>query len=257
MLDRANPLSQARRARSDPSARRPTPSPRRCGAGACAARPAGFAASAQAASVGLGTTSSFSVLGGTTVTGTGPTVMSGDLGVSPGTAITGFPPGTVLGTVHGNDGVAQKAQGDLTTAYNSAAGAPSNRTISADLAGLTLVARRLHVSQLARPERRAHARRPRRSDGGVHLPSRYHADHRLGQPRAPARRRPGLQRVLAGRQLGDDRNVDELQRKHPGPEPRSRSPTAPPCREGRWPATEPSRSTTTKSPRRRAPPPAA
>src|SRR5205085_1833825 len=48
--------------------------------------------------VGLGTAAAFAVLGGAAVTNTGPSVLSGDLGVSPGTAISGFPPGTVLGT---------------------------------------------------------------------------------------------------------------------------------------------------------------
>jgi hypothetical protein len=89
--------------------------------------------------VGLGTADSFSVLAGSTVTNTGPTTLTGDLGVSPGTAITGFPPGTVNGTVHANDGVALQAHNDLVTAYNDAAGRSSSATVSADLAGSTLI----------------------------------------------------------------------------------------------------------------------
>jgi ice-binding like protein len=97
------------------------------------------ASSARAASVPLGTADSFAVLAGSTVTNTGASVISGDLGVSPGTAATGFPPGTVsAGTVHGADAVAQQAQRDLVIAYNDAAGRSSTGTISADLAGSTL-----------------------------------------------------------------------------------------------------------------------
>ena len=100
---------------------------------------AAFATGAQAMStVGLGTDNSFSVLGHSTVTNTGPTVLNGDLGLSPGSAITGFPPGTVHGTVHKNNAVAARAQNDLTTAYNDAAGRSSTSGISADLAGRTL-----------------------------------------------------------------------------------------------------------------------
>jgi len=99
---------------------------------------AALTSSAQAATVGLGTAGSFSVLGGSTVTNTGPSVLNGDLGLSPGTAITGFPPGTVHGTIHANDAVAQQAQTDLTTAYNDAAGRSSTATVTGDLAGRTL-----------------------------------------------------------------------------------------------------------------------
>jgi ice-binding like protein len=81
------------------------------------------AASAAQATVGLGTAASFAVLAGSTVTNTGSSVISGSVGLSPGTSITGFPPGTVVnGTQYAADGVAAQAQSDLTTAYNSAAG---------------------------------------------------------------------------------------------------------------------------------------
>jgi hypothetical protein len=100
---------------------------------------AGLASTAQAATVPLGTADSFAVLAGSTVTNTGPSVISGDLGLSPGTAVTGFPPGTVnAGTIHAADAVAGQAKADLVTAYNDAAGRPSTATISADLAGRTL-----------------------------------------------------------------------------------------------------------------------
>src|ERR1700694_6304850 len=70
----------------------------------------------------LGSAQSFAVLAGSTVTTTGPTVITGDLGVSPGTAVTGFPPGIVNGAQHKADAVALKAKTDLVTGYNDAAG---------------------------------------------------------------------------------------------------------------------------------------
>src|ERR1700733_6327753 len=92
-------------------------------AGAIAMFIASQPAIAATAPVGLGTAGSFAVLAGTTVTNTGPSSVSGDLGVSPGTAVTGFPPGVVTnGTIHSADGVAAQAQSDLTPAYNDAAG---------------------------------------------------------------------------------------------------------------------------------------
>src|SRR5271166_1544300 len=94
-----------------------------------------FASSAlgAAASVGLGTAASFSVLGGSTVTNTGPTTMFGDLGLSPGSSVTGAP--HVLGETHVDDAVAIAAKNDLTTAYNDAASRPSNGSAGTDLAG--------------------------------------------------------------------------------------------------------------------------
>ncbi len=90
------------------------------------------------APVSLGTADSFAVLAGSTVTNTGPSVITGDLGLSPGTSVTGFPPGTVNGTQHVTDAVAGQAQTDLTTAYNTAAAQAPTGTVSADLGGQTL-----------------------------------------------------------------------------------------------------------------------
>jgi uncharacterized repeat protein (TIGR01451 family) len=89
----------------------------------------------------MGTTQSFAVLGGTTVTNTGPSVITGDLGLSPGSAVTGFPPGTVVGgTLHKTDALALQAQSDTTIAYNNLAGqAPTKGLTGQDLGGMTLV----------------------------------------------------------------------------------------------------------------------
>src|SRR5260370_25624701 len=73
-------------------------------------------------SVSLGSAANFAVLAGSTVTSTGAAQVTGDLGVSPGTAVTGFPPGTVTGTIHAGDPTAAQAKADLTTAIGDAAG---------------------------------------------------------------------------------------------------------------------------------------
>jgi Ice-binding-like/Bacterial Ig-like domain len=82
----------------------------------------------------------FAVLAGSTVTNTGPTVVTGDLGVSPGSSLVGFPPGTVVGTQHVNDAAANQAKLDLTTAYNDAAGRTlcRNTVSTINLGGQTL-----------------------------------------------------------------------------------------------------------------------
>jgi len=82
-------------------------------------------ANAEPPTVQLGTAESYAVLAGSAVTNTGSSVINGDLGVSPGMAVTGFPPGLVNGAVHAGDPAAAQAQADLITAYNDAAGRPS------------------------------------------------------------------------------------------------------------------------------------
>ncbi len=105
--------------------------------GGLAVAPMAFAAGPPP--VGLGTAAPFAVLAGTpAVTNTGPTSITGDLGISPGSAVTGFPPGTVTGTTHAADAVAVQAQTDLTAAYTAAAGLPVTAT-QGTLGGLTLV----------------------------------------------------------------------------------------------------------------------
>jgi Ice-binding-like/Putative Ig domain len=92
------------------------------------------------AQISLGTAQNFGVLGGSTVTNTGATTVNGNVGVSPGSAVTGFPPGIVSGgSIHSNDAVAMQAQNDLTTAYNNIASTPCTVDLTGqDLGGLTL-----------------------------------------------------------------------------------------------------------------------
>jgi len=87
----------------------------------------------------LGAAGSFAVLAASTVTNTGASALTGDLGLSPGTAVTGFPPGTLAGTKHIADAAAAQAQLDLTAAYNDAAGRTLGAVLLAgNLGGMTL-----------------------------------------------------------------------------------------------------------------------
>ncbi len=91
------------------------------------------------APVDLGSAGSFAALTGSMITNTGPTSIVGDLGVSPGTAIIGFPPGVIVGTQHANDPVAATAKADLTTAYNEVAGRMGcAATVAGNIGGSTL-----------------------------------------------------------------------------------------------------------------------
>ncbi|WP_052565116.1 ice-binding family protein [Ferrimicrobium acidiphilum] len=100
--------------------------------------PPQFELASSTSGVQLGTAGAYSVLAATTVTNTGATTLAGDLGLSPGTSVTGFPPGTVAGTTNINNSAAVTAETATTNAYLVAAGMTPATTEVADLAGLTL-----------------------------------------------------------------------------------------------------------------------
>jgi hypothetical protein len=94
----------------------------------------------QTSQVALGSAATFDVLAGSTVTNTGPTVITGgNLGLSPGSAVTGFPPGTLISpaVMQVTDPAAAQGQLDLTTAYIYTAGLPGGASLPGDLSGLT------------------------------------------------------------------------------------------------------------------------
>ena len=176
-----------------------------------------FAGSALAApaTVGLGTAASFSVLGGSTVTNTGPTTMFGDLGLSPGSSVTGAP--HVLGQTHVDDAVAIAAKTDLTTAYNNAASRPTEGSAGTDLSGQTFTAgvRTASTSLLL-------------SSGSVVLDAQGDPNavfiFQIGSTLTTGsnttvqldQRRAGLQRLLAGRLVSHARNRNALRRDRHG-----------------------------------------
>jgi hypothetical protein len=88
--------------------------------------------------VNLGTAANFAILAGSTITNTGNTSVTGDIGLSPGTAVTGFPPGVLNGTFHLTDSTAAVAKRDLTAAFNDAAGRTGVLTVPTELGGTTL-----------------------------------------------------------------------------------------------------------------------
>ena len=99
----------------------------------------GFAPAAAwaTAAVYLGAAADFAVLAGSTITNTGPTTINGDLGLTPGTSVTGFPPGRVTGTAHTADPVSLQAKADLDAAYNDTAARPTTATVPTELGGTT------------------------------------------------------------------------------------------------------------------------
>jgi Ice-binding-like/Bacterial Ig-like domain len=89
------------------------------------------------ATVALGAAGTFAVLAGSTATNGGLTIVTGDIGVSPGTAVTGFPPGIQNGTMYDGDPVAAQAKADLATAISDATGRSSPVLLPAEIGGLT------------------------------------------------------------------------------------------------------------------------
>jgi HD-GYP domain-containing protein (c-di-GMP phosphodiesterase class II) len=87
--------------------------------------------------VSLGSAANFAVLAGSTITNTGSTSITGNVGLSPGTAVTGFLGGLLDVTVYADNGVASQAKTDLADAYADAAGRPSTNTIPVELGGTT------------------------------------------------------------------------------------------------------------------------
>jgi hypothetical protein len=88
----------------------------------------------------LGSAETFAVLGASTVTNTGTTQIRGNLGVSPGTAVVGFPPGIMqVGAIYAGDATAAQAQADVAIAYTALAALPCKVNLTGqDLGGLTL-----------------------------------------------------------------------------------------------------------------------
>jgi hypothetical protein len=91
-------------------------------------------------SIALAGTSGLAVLAGSAITSTGATNITGNLALSPGSSVGGFPPGILNGEQHINDVVSNQAKLDLTAAYNDAAGRTSTDivTLSGNIGGLTL-----------------------------------------------------------------------------------------------------------------------
>ena len=205
---------------SSPNSPHPRPA-RRAGGRDVGLAFAAVPAAAQAAPVNLATASPFVALAGSTVTNTGPSVLNGDLGVAPGTALVGFGlPAVVNGATHDNDAVAAQAQSDLTTAYDVAAGQPvlpANDLTGTDLGNRTLKAGGVPLHVVGPAHRPAHARRRGRPERAVRVRDRLDADDRLGQlgrarstaprratctGRSAARRRSAATTAFAGQRDG-------------------------------------------------------
>ena len=188
---------------------------------------AGFPFEAQASI--LGTADSFVVLGGSTVTNTGPTVIgtllgfTENVGVSPGSAIVGFPPGILNapGAFHAGDAVAAQAQSDVTTAYNGLANMPFDINLSGqDLGGLTITSGVYRFNSSAQLTGTLTLDAQGNNNAfwvfqiGSTLTTASASSVQYDQCRLERRfrQRP----VLAGRQLGDSRDNHGLRGQHPG-----------------------------------------
>ena len=140
-----------------------------------------FSVKTEAQVIDLGGAQNVTVLAGQTITNTAPTVVTGNLAVSPGTAVTGFPPGTVTGTIHAGDPAASMAQVGVATAYNALAGETSplgNNLSGQNLGGMTLnpgIYKFDSSAQLTGTAEVKYRRQPRRR---LSFSDRFHPDHR-------------------------------------------------------------------------------
>lgn len=100
----------------------------------------GMVSPASAQVVDLGLARDFAVLAGSTITNTGPTELHGDLGLVPGTSVTGFPPGLLIsGEMHVNDFSAIEAMADANLAYTTLSLLPLTLDLTGqNLGGMTL-----------------------------------------------------------------------------------------------------------------------
>ena len=164
---------------------------------------------------GLGTAGSFAVLAGTTVTNTGPSWITGQLGVAPGSAVTGFPPGT-SGVQHKGDSNATTAQTNLTAAYTNAAAQPCPGTNN--FTGVNLGGKNLVPGVYCQTTAPTLTGTLTLNGSGIYI-------FQIGSTLVTAsgarvvadRRGSALPGVLAGQQLGDDRHLDDLRRHDHGP----------------------------------------
>ncbi len=158
------------------------------------------------APLALGASGTFGVLAGSTVTSAGVSAVGGDIGVSPGTAVTGFPPGTLTGTQHLGDPAAAQAHADLATAYTDAVARSPAAPITGDLGGVTLTPG-VYAAGAALTLAGTLTLDARGNPSAVFI---LKAGSTLGtggrQPGQPHRRRTGVQRLLAGGKLGDARS---------------------------------------------------
>ena len=121
----------------------------------------------------LGAATNFAAFAGTSITNAGATVVNGDLGLTPGTSVTGFRPGMMNGTIQINNAATAAALTYLATAYIDAAGLSGATTVAENLQGTRLLPRDSNVSrrELVRDIRReSDARCPRRPQCGLGLP---------------------------------------------------------------------------------------
>jgi hypothetical protein len=88
--------------------------------------------------VNMGTAGSYALLAGSTITSTGATQVTGNLGLFPGTSVTGFPPGEITGVQNINNAAAKQAKTDLNKASLDAASRPYNQILTKDVGGQTL-----------------------------------------------------------------------------------------------------------------------